>query len=143
MLNSEKIVALADYFNASCDFLLRGGNKEHLSLMNMTGLSDESIETLEKIYNDLSDPGYSIIVLNAIISDRHLLSLLGEYLCKDFDSISYIQGGRQYQVSTEWLGAFDSFLAESSLEPVARIVISDHLKMLREKIRRKYTNGEH
>ena len=54
-LNSDKIVALADYFDVSCDYLLsriKAKNHDIQFICDYTGLSEESIEKLHSVYFD-------------------------------------------------------------------------------------------
>lgn len=142
-IGSEKIVALATYFGVSCDFLLRGSKTKNLMLMNQTGLSDESIDILTEMKADYFDPGLSIFVLNTLIKERKILSLLGHYFIQDFDKVTYINNGQPEKIATERLGIFDAFLAESDLEPLARTVISNQIRKLREDVRNgKYKQAE-
>ena len=135
-LSAKRIIALAEYFDVSCDYLLRGGHKDHLKLMNQTGLSDESINILSEINeNPLDYNAYIITALNAMITDPKLLDLLGQYFCTDFEGFHFWQNGKPVKVTAEWLAAFDPFVAEVGLEPIGRIAISDRLKKLREDFR--------
>lgn len=71
MLNSEKIVALADFFNVSTDYLLRGGNPDSLVLMNETGLPESTIQRL-RIFKDSSIPTF----LSKVVEHRLFFQLM-------------------------------------------------------------------
>lgn len=48
-LSADKIIRLADFFEVSTDYLLRGGEINHLVMMNETGLSDQAIDHLRDL----------------------------------------------------------------------------------------------
>lgn len=47
-LSADKIIRLADFFEVSTDYLLRGGEINHLVMMNETGLSDQTIKRMKE-----------------------------------------------------------------------------------------------
>jgi len=117
-LNAEKIDLLSQYFNVSCDYLIRGGSPEHLVMMNETGLSDETITILsecrkEGFFYNISDL-FAILVKNPFF-----LLALYDYLFTDFKpepdgySLSHLITGE---------------------ERMARLFVLDQLKKLREEI---------
>ena len=132
-INSEKIVALADYFNVSCDYILRGGSKDHLLLMNKTGLSDGTIHTLEakKEHNSrISD------AIDLLVGDLPLISSIASYFFDDLSRVTIQDKEGNYDIV---LAESFSF-AESQLDDVPirdfeatlRVQIMDKLKALRE-----------
>lgn len=48
--DTEVLLKLAEYYNVTCDYLLKGVKTENVSINKVTGLSDEAIELL-KLYN--------------------------------------------------------------------------------------------
>ena len=46
---TQDIINVADYFNVSCDYILRGVSAENLDLSENLGLSEKTIETLKII----------------------------------------------------------------------------------------------
>ncbi len=46
----ETIIKLADYYGVSCDYIIRGIKSEFAEVHNSTGLSNEAIEALQKIF---------------------------------------------------------------------------------------------
>lgn len=46
----EVLLKLADYYNVTCDYLLKGVKTENVSINEVTGLSDKAIETLSRIF---------------------------------------------------------------------------------------------
>ncbi len=47
--NVDAILKIAEYFNVSCDYLLRGISSENLSISEETGLSEEAISSLKAL----------------------------------------------------------------------------------------------
>lgn len=76
-LKTEYTVKLADFFDVSCDEILRGIKAENLSVTKITGLSDETICNLRKI----SSLGEGVFwhfhkQLNDFLRNRNLFALL-------------------------------------------------------------------
>lgn len=50
-LKTEKTIALAEYFNVTCDYILRGVQAENVDFCEKTGLSDQAVSVLESLSN--------------------------------------------------------------------------------------------
>ena len=66
-LKTEYTVALADFFDTNCDFLLRGIHTQNTSFNAAFGLSDRSITNLRKLnaiptFRELALPGFDRLV---------------------------------------------------------------------------------
>ena len=46
----ESLIKLADYYGVSCDYIIRGVKSEFAEIHSTTGLSDETVEKLKKVY---------------------------------------------------------------------------------------------
>ena len=81
-LSADKIIRLADFFNVSTDYLLRGGNIENLVMMNETGLSDQTIDRLRELKaNGKTESSEMINLLcDTRFSPHKLLPAAGELL---------------------------------------------------------------
>lgn len=67
-LKSENTVILANLFNVTADFILRGIDSQNVSTHNLTGLSDKAIDVL-KWYNTVGD--YELIsILNCLLEQE-------------------------------------------------------------------------
>lgn len=68
----EILLKLADYFEVTCDYLIKGVSTENVSIHNKTGLSDKSIEVLT-LLNQLKDKSvnYHKKVLNYLQSNEN------------------------------------------------------------------------
>jgi len=120
-LNAEKIVALSEFFDVSCDYLLRGGSSDHLKMMDATGLSNETIAVLSywrtrgKFVSEMID----ILVMN-----YPFLIVLHDYLFGDFPE------------APEPKHPFDYY---SNLELHSKLAVIDAI----EKMRREIQDGKH
>lgn len=72
----EVLLKLADYYNVTCDYLLKGVKTENVSINEVTGLSDEAIDELQKGKNSV----FYTTLLNFLINNRVLLKALNSYL---------------------------------------------------------------
>ena len=72
----EVLLKLADYYNVTCDYLLKGVKTENVSINEVTGLSDETIDNLQKGKNSV----FYTTLLNFLINNRVLLKALNSYL---------------------------------------------------------------
>ena len=72
----EVLLKLADYYNVTCDYLLKGVKTENVSINEVTGLSDETIDELQKGKNSV----FYTTLLNFLINNRVLLKALNSYL---------------------------------------------------------------
>ena len=81
-LSADKIIRLADFFNVSTDYLLRGGNIENLVMMNETGLSDQTIDHLRELRSKGKTESSEMINLlcDTRFSPHKLLPAAGELL---------------------------------------------------------------
>lgn len=71
--NVDAILKIAEYFNVSCDYLLRGISSENLSISEETGLSEDAIMVLRQYRNE--DSGY-INAINSLITNKEFMRLL-------------------------------------------------------------------
>jgi transcriptional regulator with XRE-family HTH domain len=78
----DLLCKIAKHYNVTIDYLLGlddGATKEHASINERTGLSEEAIKTLE--YCLAKDKKNSItLAVNALLEDRYLLGLISYYL---------------------------------------------------------------
>lgn len=72
----EVLLKLADYYNVTCDYLLKGVKTENVSINEVTGLSDETIDELQKGKNSV----FYTTLLNFLINNKTLLKALNNYL---------------------------------------------------------------
>lgn len=80
----EVILKLADYYNVTCDYLIRGVRSSYVDIHSATGLSDKSIEILQNILK-LRKKSY-INMLNFLIEET-------DFVLQDF-------GGYRFYHST-------------------------------------------
>ena len=118
-LNAEKIDLLSQYFNVSCDYLIRGGSPEHLVMMNETGLSDETISILsewrkEGFFHGVSD------LLAVLVKKPFFLVALYDYLFSDFPK------------ETE---DYNYLHLTNGMERMARLFVLDQLQKIREEVK--------
>jgi len=85
-LKTQYTISLADYFGVSCDEILRGVKAENISINKRTGLSDESIATLESAISKNKD---YVAIFNELIRNESLLRLCRQILFKlrQFDDL--------------------------------------------------------
>lgn len=86
--DSEMLLALAKYYGVSADYLLglsgvKEINADKKSVCEYTGLSEESIDMLERIKSNISNEDYLLNIINLIIKETKLLALLNAYLLGD------------------------------------------------------------
>lgn len=89
-LKDEEIVILAEVFNTTADFLLRGKETKNLDICSITGLSNESASFL-RLANKNENQYYQIITdcLNILLSTEpgnRILYDLGTYLKCDYST---------------------------------------------------------
>lgn len=72
----EVLLKLADYYGVTCDYLLKGVKTENVSINEVTGLSDEAIDELQKGKNSV----FYTTLLNFLIVNKTLLKALNNYL---------------------------------------------------------------
>jgi len=65
-LSPKNCVALADFFNVSCDYILRGVEAKNINVCKQTGLHQESIEVLQEKINELNRCANEVKKLDAI-----------------------------------------------------------------------------
>lgn len=68
-LKSEYIIKLAEVFNVSCDYILRGVSAEQLSISEQTGLNEDAIKNLSRIVHLWRPEVPMQDAMNAVISD--------------------------------------------------------------------------
>jgi transcriptional regulator with XRE-family HTH domain len=92
-ININSLVKIADYFNVSCDYLLRGVTAENINAHKDLGLSQESIDEIMKIKqtdtgNIQGGKGHNRLIdtVNRLIESEdkyRILSFIGAYLFSD------------------------------------------------------------
>ena len=55
-IKSGQIIALADFFNTTCDYILRGVKSENIDINRKTGLLDKPIDMLEQFSAEYIEP---------------------------------------------------------------------------------------
>jgi transcriptional regulator with XRE-family HTH domain len=58
-LKTEYTIKLADYFDTTCDYILRGVEAERVNIHTVTGLSEKAILELSYLQNPKTDPDYA------------------------------------------------------------------------------------
>jgi len=53
-IKATQVLKLADLFNVTCDYILRGVSADNVEVHGQTGLKDEAIHQLKTIYNERS-----------------------------------------------------------------------------------------
>ena len=82
MPSIDDLCSIADFFETSCDFLLRGYETENAGIVRTTGLSNEAVNCLRRLhelnpsYTDfvdylLNDDAFEVIVKGAIEAYSH------------------------------------------------------------------------
>ena len=77
-LKTKSTIMLADFYNVSCDYILRGVEAENIDFHKMTGLSDAAIKALEEHNNSYKSSISSmnestvtgITILNMLLEDE-------------------------------------------------------------------------
>lgn len=128
-LNAEKIIKLADFFNVSTDYLLRGGDPDTLVFMNKTGLSNETVNTLTNEAAHCPIP-YMRKAIDALVAHPVALLMLYEYLY-EFD-LPTMEG-------TDSEGKWNS-LDKNDMDRIKRLRVLDELEVCKV-ILRKNTEG--
>ena len=87
-IKADMVVKIADFFNISCDLLLKGGKAENLVLINETGLSDSTIERLKRNNsNEMLAVKYMPITINILVQYPMVLLAIWDYLTDNFPTI--------------------------------------------------------
>lgn len=91
----EVLLKLADYYNVTCDYLLKGVKTENVSINEVTGLSDKAIEELEnnKKYNIEGLSNFetgNFEILNKFIETGAIFKVC-EYVDSFYSAVKYQQ----------------------------------------------------
>lgn len=83
--DSEMLIALSKYYGVSADYLLglsdvKEINADKKAVCEYTGLSEESIDVLERIKSNIYNENYLLGIINLILKETNLLGLLNAYL---------------------------------------------------------------
>ncbi len=83
----DNILALADYFGVSTDYLIRGVSSKNLDIHKRTGLTDKAIEGIEYAKEISHDPDSENVigVLNELLADQNFYTFI-------VDSIERVNG---------------------------------------------------
>ena len=100
--NAETLLKIADYFSVSVDYLLTGVSAEKIGMHEYTGLTEESIEMLHRMYKNDKDAKTKLgFMLDSFLSDVSFYEFLeevhfkAEFLTK-LRGMSYIEHEEQY-----------------------------------------------
>ena len=77
-IKANQILKLAQHFNVTCDYILRGVNPENIDINKRTGLSEKAISYLEYCYKNLR--GYDVAFLNHLIENCGMQMLCSELM---------------------------------------------------------------
>lgn len=90
-IKGESAIDLANFFDVSCDKVLRGISGENLTAHEATGLSEKAIEKL-KVWRSSEDPQHqdAVSTLNTLLESEnvlHMLTRIGQYFKGDSMSV--------------------------------------------------------
>jgi len=81
-LKTQYTISIADYFNVTCDYVLRGVEAGNLNMHKTTGLSEDAINNLQKIKSNEVDELYKnkqlISIADMIIRHKRFVRLLDD-----------------------------------------------------------------
>ena len=81
IMNAKNLLAIADYYDKTCDYILRGVKTENVDIHKRTGLSDNAIKKLESESESYeSDDSPFIKTLNALIENGRIIQDISQYL---------------------------------------------------------------
>lgn len=131
-LKTEYCIAMANYFNVTCDYLLRGIPAENVDICRQTGLSNEAavflrnlssseelcarqyIELLSVIISDVDFIGKCVHAMSAM-SIRDSSFLLEFFLENNIDNIEMLVDGALFQANRRLYDIVEKVYSQSKL----------------------------
>lgn len=74
----KTLIALADYFGVSCDYLLRGVDAPYVDICRKTGLTQQTIDALVERNEQYPDNGLNRTLINLVLQDSDFWDCLEE-----------------------------------------------------------------
>ena len=138
-LSAEAIVIIAKFFSISCDKFLIGGETKNLALINKTGLTNNTLNTLQDLNRMAKDSQnqekeyYTNLIktIDILVSNQGLLSSLSGYFFHDFSELNIVNEKTFLTVSLTTGGTFTI----NDNANLLRLRIMDKLKETRESLK--------
>lgn len=115
---TQDIINVADYFNVSCDYILRGVSAENLDFNKNLGLTEETVKSLLDIKNGF------------LVEERRMIEIFNKIVPMDYFKLILSQCVLLMDGSNELIRKFSmqSIIKASSIIKIDEIILVDYIK---------------
>lgn len=140
-VKTEYVVKLADHFNVSCDYILRGVEAENIDVHRQLGLSEQVIETLKTYVQERKNGNYDDAIngLNAVFDTETPYKFFQNihcYMARVIDEPLVIDGGIDTDVKAGMFTFGEYSFAPDMLDKCFLLALQEYLMQARERGRK-------